>query len=245
MIHYKPFSYLITGKSLRWIQLNDSRFLWGDGIDERDSYGEMRAHYWVWKDVPNYDWFGFHHYRRAFLYQPLITPDSEWHQLSEAYHAAPWVSALTMKPDQFLRYTEWMQEQDFDSLFSQWDIIVPRIERMQIRQQYIGSHRPQDWEVFAAVLRQFGYDDGRLPHVMFYNMFVMGANLFDRYMTDWWGVMQKVEPLISLPPKEDYQRRALGFLSERFLPIWLHRQRCENPGLKVLSLPVVFAPEIT
>jgi Domain of unknown function (DUF4422) len=44
----------------------------GENISNRHSYAEMRAHYFVWKNIHHHSHVGFEHYRRHFIWdQPI------------------------------------------------------------------------------------------------------------------------------------------------------------------------------
>ncbi len=69
-------------------------------------------------------------------------------------------------------------------------------------------------------------------------MFVARSDLFDEYMTLWSRIVEHARPLIA--PSE----RVFGYLSERLFTAWLHRLRCERPRLRIVTLPVLFCPEM-
>lgn len=234
-IHYRPFSYALTGPVMR------PEIVWGEDAD----LSEMRCHRRVWQagDEPRNDWpafVGFQHYRRAFLIPALMPPNDP---LSRRVHLDPWAQFITASPDWFTHYIEALDEVA-EPAWIEWlnhvDLVVPRPLMLgeSMADHYRKMHRAEDWEIWAHLMRAEGLDD-RLPYLTAFNSFIARPYLFDDYMRLWTRVIDAARPLIAPSP------RVFGYLSERLFTAWLHAVRCERPWLRIVTLPVLFCPEMT
>jgi hypothetical protein len=215
----------------------------GDTINERQHLLGERCHYWVWKNAPQSEYVGFQIRRRVFLYQPMIGPQHPMEGLSNEMHANPMQQVANVSVVQFVEYLQNIPQSQYGwEWVKNWDVIVPRplILNQTLAEHYRDKHRAIDWEIFSVLLRKRGLDDGRLPFLTAFHSFIMRWELFERHMQDYWEIIQEAEGLICLPPSGD-ERRAFGFLTERWFTVWLHRLRCREPQLRVLTLPVLFA----
>lgn len=226
--HHAPLPYELTGEAFR-------PFLLGGEGQIDPSYAEMRCHRQVWQEgVP--DWVGFHHYRRAFLY-PIIGTSWRDRALRD-----PTAQIIQTHPNEFAAYIAALDRipaTDWAHWLSSYDVIVPRPLLLggSMAAQYIAAHRRQDWEMFAALLREERLDDGRLPYLTAFNMFLMRDWLFNAYMSVWQKVMCQLQERV-IPPKGE-QHRVFGFLSERLFTSWLFGMQQQSPRLRVLLLPVL------
>lgn len=67
------------------------------------------------------------------------------------------------------------------------------------------------------------------------NMLVTQKILFDEYCHWLFSVLFAVEPTLRLADREPYQRRGMGFLSERLFNLWLW----SKTDIKVTELPII------
>jgi len=193
----------------------------GDTIADRDSYADARAMYWVWKNAP-LDIVGFHGYRKHIDFRG---------------DATGW-TAVSLPA--FRAYQEWLagwDGADVVSLLRQCDIIVTSPYRCaageDMTSDFQRSRSPRDWAALQEVMG--GGFEYRLPYI--HNMFfVTTAPLFRAYMRFWWGVCQRLEPLVTSEDATDpaYRARAMAYLSERIFGMWLHRS-----GLAYVELPLL------
>ena len=249
VVHWQPFvEFAQDGGAIRhFVCGQDDRV--GDGIPDIKSHSEMRCHYWVWRnaDLRRLGHVGFHHYRRAFLYERWTGPgaaltDFGWlaaetnRRYAEQYTRVP--------ADLFLSYRQALAAiQDWSTWLP--DLMLPR--PLDLREgggnlggQYRMAHRTSDWRAFEDAAKAEGLDLD-LPFLHCFNMFVARADLFEEYMALWWRVMGAVAERIVLPT-HGYQSRVFGFLSERLFTAWQHRLRCRAPRLRIETAPVLYCP---
>jgi hypothetical protein len=79
------------------------------------------------------------------------------------------------------------------------------------------------------------YVSFELHRCYFANMYIMRRDLLDEYLTFCFEVLAICRARMALTG------RALGYFSERVFSFWLCQKRIENPTLRVLELPFIFA----
>lgn len=108
-------------------------------------------------------------------------------------------------------------------------------QAVQIQTQYGLMHVPEDFKIFEYAIEDV---DGIsysvfLEWTMLYdliapcNTFVFKKDVFMKYLGDWRKFIKTVMnrlPAEELEKRDEYQRRALAFLSERFLSLWVFSQ---------------------
>lgn len=209
-------------------------------IDGNPPLAEMRCHDLVWKRDRLPEHVGFQQYRRWFV---IPTLDLFW----EIAHRDPGAQTIPCDRAAFVHYAQRVAALPPSAWrwLEYYDVVCPRplLLGTTMGRQYQQAHRPEDWEVFAHLMRKEGLSVD-LPHLVAFNMFIMSARLFGDYMTLWTRIVGKAQEIIAMPP-DGPQHRVFGFLSERLFTAWLYRLRCERPMLRVLNLPVLFCPEMS
>jgi hypothetical protein len=192
-------------------------------LSDQHSFAEMRCHYWVWKHMPDIDYVGFQHYRRAFASALIGGRFAEVRAAAETF----------VRRDLSLT-TRWIT-----GLLDHCDIIVPRKWPAQpdLGADYANSHSAADWQVLLSALPSPELASG-IDYLYRANMFVMRADLFDEYMANWWlPIMQTIAARMT-PPEGGYQSRTFGFMSERLFTMWIARLQREAP-MRIIELPLM------
>jgi hypothetical protein len=230
----------------------------GINIADRRGYSEMRAHYYVWKNMlSGLDYVGFHHYRRALVFHFVMPEKADSPVAIICSDASKYRVELgkTVSLAEYHQYLEWLRGWDKKDilLFQEWvgnfDIIIPRPWAINgtLGSQYAGAHSADDWHHLLAILRNHPWLDDvhshldlELPHLIPCNIFIMRATLFHDYMEFWYDIVEKLETVIT-PSPDPYQSRVIAFLSERIYTIYLHHLRLKKPRLKIVELPYLFS----
>ncbi len=179
----------------------------GDNIADREAYGEMRSHYFVWRNnlTEGLTHVGFQHYRRWLDLPRSVRADRAVADADVFAHHVKY----SMPPP-------WLEKVDVVTA-TPWHFKVP------IGEQYASAHRGGEWEAFRAeapALAEHARDQCSYHPC---NIFVMRVCEFNRYMRFWWTLMQRIERRIE-PLPAGYQGRALAFLSERIFSLWVDRE---------------------
>ena len=197
----------------------------GDNISVLETYADMRAPYWIWKNRDDLDIIGFHGYRKLLSFIPHGEP--KW---------------LDVSLDEFRKYQEWLSKWDgahIQWLLSQYDIIVTTpfdcSYNGDIGEDFRRSRSHDDWTVFEDVMPYTKMEYMYTKHI--YPMhFVTRAPVFNRFMEWWWPRAEEMRSRIKSIDVQDpaYKQRAMAYLSERIFSMWL-----DKSGLSLFKVPLV------
>lgn len=206
----------------------------GENISHKNnSYCELTAHYWAWKnEVAKY--YGFFHYRR-YLYPDLL-------------EKRPYL--IRKYPNERTLYG--LKFPIFESLISEFDIIVPKGENMwvSVEEHYKNApfHRAEDLDLMKSILLEQSpeyskaMEDYFAQTVSYFgNMFVMKHEIFRQYCEFLFPILELCEEKIDLSIRGVQEARVFGYLAERLLGVFYtqHKER-----LNCLELPRVhFEPD--
>lgn len=170
----------------------------GDSISEKNkNYCELTGMYWLWKNY-DCDIIGICHYRRFFIENERL--------LTKAY---------------------------IEKTLESYDIIAARngaVEYDTVRQQYDEKHYGSDMDVCRKVIVEKypsyvnAFDVMQDSRLMNYcNMLIARKEIYDEYCNWLFDILFEVEKRIDISDRDDYQKRVMGFLSERLFKVWLIR----------------------
>lgn len=211
-----------------------------------DYYSELSGIYWAWKnsDAPI---IGTCHYRRYFTTYPF--PASYRlkkflrNTLQINVNLAPRRNVPTEKIGKFLPYL--LDEKEIQSILATHDAILPAplILKVSVRTHYQQHHQIADLDILEKIiLEKHPEYSETFAQVMEgnelypYNMFVLKREVFDQFMPWWFGVLADFESRVDLNLYTGYQKRILGYLSERILTVWFKK----NKALLIKELPLLF-----
>ncbi len=191
----------------------------GDSIASLNPfYSELTALYWIWKNYrcDSDAIVGMVHYRRFFSY--------------------PSVTSVFRK--------EMISCKDIYSQMTSSDILIPqgRYFKDGLYGQYAKSHVVSDLDACLAYLKDTHWLTDELEQRFkaektgaICNMLVTRKKLLDEYCSWLFSMLFTVEPTLHLSDREPYQRRGMGFLSERLFNLWLW----SKDDIKVTELPII------
>lgn len=168
----------------------------GDNISYKNRYYcELTGMYWLWKNY-ECDIIGICHYRRFFIEKErLLTKEYVERTLN-----------------------------DYDIIISQNQIV----SQNSLKEQYYDNHCGSDWEECKKVITEKYpeyiqafecMENSRIFNIC--NMMITRKEIYDRYCNWLFDILFEVEKRIDIDNKDDYQKRVMGFLSERLLKVWL------------------------
>ena len=169
-------------------------------------YCELTGLYWAWKNL-EYDYLGLVHYRRYF------TKKSVFQRKKEA------------------SLDDVLTEEEAKRLLEEYDVILPKKRHYYIETIYSHFDHTFDgkqFDVAQDVLDEFypGYGTCFRKYMQMrsgytFNMFIMRADLADRYCTWLFDVLEKIEERYDTTGLTDFEKRYIGRVSERLLNAWL------------------------
>lgn len=224
-------------------------------LDGDNRYAEMRCHHAVWRQGniagDHSAMVGFQHYRRwLFLDQfagVLDIPQAEALRREIIYLKGD-ADALTFGLPKFASYTDAMlsiSAGDVGELavsLRQYDIVVPRPWRWNVRTQFTSSHGLPPWAALEKALVDTGVAAAYPELTGFYpcNMFIMRWEYFCGYMEFWKAITDRLAQVLPAHAGLEQNARMIGVLSERIFTLWLYLMRITTPGLRVLEVPHIY-----
>lgn len=203
----------------------------GDNISgKNENYNELTAIYWVWKNI-RADYIGFCHYRRYFNFN---LNDN----LEEVFPPTP--------PEYFdknygiMNIEEIFSNRMIKSLLAKHDIILPKkihLGGRTIEDHYKECHIAEDWDLMIEVVSKKYPEYKSYIQEIFknndklyaFNMFVMKYDIFVSY-TEWlFSILFEIEKKIS-----NSQKRVFGFMAERLLNLFIHKNVQDKTRIKEL-----------
>ena len=213
-----------------------------DNISDKNSnYCELTASYWIWKNIKDTDYVGICHYRRYFnFYNPFynLKPSAQ----------KKIVSTNFKKTKTFSSDPEKLQKK-ITSILKKYDIILGRpytFKETTLSENYCIGHRKNDWDLTKKIISEkypeyresiVKYlDEGKLFHVG--NMMICSKQKFDTYQTWLFSILFELETRIQIP-KDQYQARIFGFISERLINLYVYHNNYKIKGIpsyKIIDL---------
>lgn len=199
----------------------------GDNISDRnESYCELTALYWAWKNAGPSDYVGLMHYRRVLdLQNHHGTATAEvW---LEQFDIDDWLSGVE----------NWL------GTAPAYDIAVPKRHLMglTVAENYRKNHAPGDYDLMRDVIARdhpdyldsFDKVSGQRS-ILLGNIAVMRREIFDRYCAWLFDILAKVEAAdVDRSHYTPRQFRYLGFLAERLMTVFVAHEQATNPKLVV------------
>lgn len=173
----------------------------GDSICHKRGYSELRAHYWVWKNIPDIERVGFFQFRR-FLYLGAKETKRPYFIIKEP-DAACFAAAGELE---------------------QYDVIAPLAEYTgeSVMDHYAREHRACDMETVLSIIKRtqpeyyasaVRYLSGEAEY--YCNMYIMRKDVFCAYCQWLFGILEEFDNAVSDAPP-----RTQGYLAERLFGIW-------------------------
>lgn len=211
-----------------------------------DYYSELSGIYWAWKNS-GAPIIGTCHYRRFFTTYPFPAIYRLKKLLRKTLqinvNLAPRRNVPIEKVGKFLPYL--LNEKDIQSILATHDAILPAplILKVSVRTHYQQHHQIADLDILEKIIleKHPEYSEAftevlESNELYPYNMFVLKREVFEQFMPWWFGVLADFESQVDLNLYTGYQKRILGYLSERILTVWFKK----NKNLRIKELPLLF-----
>lgn len=176
----------------------------GDNIDCLNPYYcELAPIYWIWKNVSNVDYVSIEHYRRIFL-------NSKYNIFFYRELSIKKINRILMRKKIILPRTHHFKKSLYDHYEENH-----YIEDLQMLKEVISNIYPSYIGDFDRII--YGHNS------TLFNMCIMGKKEFDEYCDFAFKILDNVFKNIKekLVERDDYQKRAIGFLAERLFNIWI------------------------
>jgi hypothetical protein len=179
---------------------------------KNDMYNEFTVLYAIWKYYSkDLDYVGLCHYRRYFVLKKYKIIFEVIKRITKRplFHIF-FVNRTNLKLVKILKKNE---------------LIIPKLKKidMSMKEYYAEKHIKKHYEIFENVIREeFKFLEKYLNFTSrrkagyFLNMFIMKKDLFEEYCENVFRFLSIIERKIDVSEENQYQKRALGFLGERF-----------------------------
>lgn len=177
---------------------------------KNDSYCELTALYWIWKN--SFDkTVGLNHYRRIFMYEDLYNDEIVQYSDLECFLQTADIILPSIHHEQQTVYQHYVRSHykiDIDLCF-------------QLIKQLYPEYTP-DFNYVMSQNNEYGF-----------NIFMSQKNIIDEYC-DWlFTLLFNLEEINNIDKYDKYQKRVYGFLAERLFNVWLFHHK-----LKIKELPL-------
>lgn len=167
--------------------------------DKNASYCELTGMYWLWKNM-KCDIIGICHYRRYFTRDEKL--------LDKAYIEQEICNYPIIVPN-----SSCVKE---ESVYAQYEQIHNSCKDLDICREVIAEKYPEYLAAYDFTMK------ARLVSVG--NMWITRKDIYDRYCEWLFDILFEAEKRIDTTGYDDYQKRVMGFLSERLFRVWLMMQ---------------------
>ena len=223
-------------------EVMDGEIIGDDTLDnisaKNKTYCEMTVLYWMWKNVEA-DYYGLFHYRRLLNFNRAVTD----------FHFAQFDEETINK---FGWHSERIKE-----VCEQYDIIssglinVFRIDYPEYLftnyEQYSHSHNSKDIDIAMSIIKE-KYPEMypaslRWLHskdAFYCNMLIMKKEYFHPYCAWLFDVLFELEKRLDISHYDDYQKRAVAFLSERLANCYMAYLQEKESNLRYTQRDIVY-----
>lgn len=196
----------------------------GDNTGEQISgknpyYCELTGMYWLWKNV-SCDVIGICHYRRFFLRDGQLLKKDEIEQLIERYPIIIPNSRCVTEKNVYEHYGKRHNAKDLD------------LCREVIAEKYPAYISAYDYAMDTMLISMA-------------NMWITRKDIYDRYCQWLFDILFEVEKRLDMTGYDEYQKRVMGFLSERLFRVWLLMQpeRITEENIEMAEIADFWKPE--
>ena len=209
----------------------------GDHISHKnDTFCELSALYWVWKNTQGQDYVGFLHYRRHLNFSNTEHQEDQWglipyETINEQYIAENKLTDAGV--NSFLN--------GFDIILpKQWDVKNAGSSSLEDHYRNAPHQHISDYEMALRVIRDIYPDYGQYikevsngSKAYFTNIFVMRRDIFDHYCNWLFKILFELEDRVDISGYSVQERRIFGFISEWLLNIFIKKLIADRPELRI------------
>lgn len=251
-LNYFAAAYVFESKYLKPIQVGKALATWdldmegddqGDNISlENPAFCELTGQYYVWKNGPDSDYYGFMHYRRLLDFKP------EEKRKIEAFGV---VLEPVANDDLLFKYG--LDDAWIEKFVPRFDVILPEPYDVSptaksVREQYLTApfhhieHLDEAGKVIEEVSPEYStYFREVMRGKLFYpnNMFVFKKEIFLDYANWIFKILFELERRIDVTGMKWQEQRAIGYIGERLFTVYVFRMLATR-SLKVQHVHRVF-----
>lgn len=217
MVVHKDTSYIPKGRTPIFVGNGNNGHNYirdNSGVNiakKNDTFCELTAMYWIWKNDNSSDFVSLEHYRRFFSNRIFPHPISK----QSMVHLLEKYDAIILKRDPIKKNVA--EHYAFSHSEKDLKLVHDAIKRLY----------PEYETAYFTVMEMH-----KLPLC---NMIAISKDKYNAYCEWLFDIIFSIEPLVNLEDKDNYQRRCFGFIAERLLFVWLIQNK-----YSYIELPVYF-----
>ncbi|MGC0055115.1 DUF4422 domain-containing protein [Brucella pituitosa] len=221
----------------------------GDNISSKnDTFCELTALYWIWKNTSGQDYVGLFHYRRHMNLSFNAEEENKWG-----------VVEYDRIDDNYIDINQLMSTGAVNCV-DRYDIVLPKewdvtnAGSISMYDHFDNGpdHNIADYDKALAILKKsdpsyspFIHKVNKSTSGYFTNMFIMKRDLFDNYC-DWlFNILFSLEKKLDISGYSVQERRIFGFISEWLFNIYIEKLRFDQPSLKIKTAQRTFIKDTT
>lgn len=213
----------------------------GENISEKNrTFNELTAIYWVWKNLQNEEIYGLMHYRRflnIFYKKPFYKNEKR-----------DIMKKISSDSTKIAKLNDAQKTNDkIKELLNQYDVIVAnpvycRIDKkyVSITEDYKKHHLSEDWDTCMNIVKEYypEFKKSIEKHLdndkkLYYgNIFIAKKEWFNDFCEWIFTILFEVEKRITIS-EDPYQRRVIGFLSERLFTLYILHYQFKTKGFPI------------
>lgn len=199
----------------------------GDNISlKNESFCELTALYWAWKNLENTDIIGLCHYRRYFLNRHFL--------FGSRFYIFKSLNVCKK---------EILDEEKIRRYLNYYDIIVasPKVCPYNLRREFSYMLNSIDYKIMREVVADL-YPEyiPSFDKIMYYgnkyspyNMLVTSWEIFTDYSKWLFDILFEVEKRVHIESYTGYYSRLYGYMSERLLNIYLEKRQLKSKKIPI------------
>ncbi len=253
---YHKKAHLISGSAVRAIQVGNGNDIAPDILRDNvltninkknESYCELTAHYWAWRNDSTSDYIGLMHYRRLLSFAPKTSfRRNRWGFCVVPAFTDALLSQLNLSDKEVSQYCLGVDM----VLPNPWDVKRSGYSSLREHYRFGDGQHVADLDAARAILLA-SYPDfvSHYDRVIggsvasFNNMFVMRRAVFEDYSTWIFDVLERLEAIIPWRSYAPVDRRVFGYLSERLLNVWVSWYQSAHPETIIRYADPVFVDD--
>ncbi len=186
--------------------------------NKNESYCELTAMYWIWKNVDEYDNIGICHYRR-YLMKNVSN-----------------------------NIGDILTKEEIEENLKKYDIILPQRRyflRKNVEEQYYSQDNAfeKDYKILREVIKEIAPDyfetfqkvsAGHSTYL--YNIIITKKETYRRYCEWLFEILNEVEKRIDITNYTQQQKRIFGFMAERLMTVYVEKNNLKVKEFKVVNI---------
>ena len=212
----------------------------GDNISEKnESFCELTAQYWAWKNTCD-DYVGFFHYRRHLSFNDHNKKENKWGLLDFPFVTDDYLAQAGLIDDTIKKK---MRESDIVTV-KKWDVREAGSKNNFDHYENSSPHLHIDdyKKALELVIQKYPdykedveyYNDDHLGY--YTNIFVAKREVFEDYCSFLFDVLFDLEKALDISNYNDQEKRVFGYISEWLFGIYI-THLIRTASLKKIELP--------